>query len=85
MIVSNYQINSFHNFVHINPLAAIKADSCCRIRNVFIETSLRKVLLSILYMHSILQRFVVLTIFDIVLYVLYIIQGHYSPILRALL
>jgi hypothetical protein len=36
-------------------------------------------------MYAILQSFVSLTIFDIVLYVLYIIHGYYSPVLRALL
>jgi hypothetical protein len=32
-----------------------------------------------------IPQFFSLTIFDIILYVLYIIQRHYSPVLRALL
>jgi hypothetical protein len=74
-----------HNFVHVNPLAPIKTDSYCGIRSTSVETSFRKVLHSTLCMYVIPQSFVSLTIFDIVLYLLYIIDGHYSVVLRVLL
>jgi hypothetical protein len=66
-------------------MLAIKSDSCCRIRNKSVETSSRKILLLTLCIYVIPQSFVLLTIFDIVLNVLYIIQGYYSLVLRALL
>jgi hypothetical protein len=47
---------------------AIKTDSCCRIRNTSVETSVRKVLHLTLCMYVIAQSFVSETIFDIVSY-----------------
>jgi hypothetical protein len=66
---------TFHNFVNDNPLMAIKMDSYCGIINTSAETSARKV--------CDLSKFCLLTNLCYCS-LLYIIEGHYSPVVRAL-